>query len=386
VWLRGGCRQARVDHLGEPVVKNNFDPVGTLARGKHFERTHHMLDDQKKVLTDPHLDLRLAPKNLDNRDFLGYNIEFVDTGLPAVRNAKLLRQVVSRSASFDRALHNRHKVAQDKLHDFHRKVEHHMPGAKALEKKFRAKEVGLALDIRHMLVDVQVVAAMHNLRAIMHVGRVYRFSKNCAARKIQRLARVLRVLRGIKGTRCWARSILKPWVASVMRCRRANNKNPSVDVIKDFLNNMKMAAAVLPMVHRFKAKIVRLQRAIKRYSSRIRAVVADNIVVWDRVEYKVIKMLHIQREKQKRGRSTRNVFQRVPSASKEELDRIAQLVSEIRLPDDVRSAAIRAYMKECRDTYVSLASPAPWPQTLLPIATLLYAAVKSAVADSVVFD
>jgi hypothetical protein len=202
------------------------------------------------------------------------------------------------------------------------------------------------------MADMKMIVAMRKFQMIMTQGRIARFRLNSAARKIQRLTRILKALRKIKGTRSWARAVLKCWLTAVVTYRRTVNKNPSVDLIKKFLANLKEAARVIPTMLRFKFKVLCAQRAIKRFLLRSRRVYAENVAVWDRVEYRVIKMLYTQKDKQKRSRSSKSVLQRVPSSSKEALDKIAQCVSELRLPDEVRLDAIYTFMKSCRARYV----------------------------------
>jgi len=122
----------------------NFDPL---------------IQDQKLVITDPHLDLYLHDndRELSKADFVGYNMEFVDASLPQVRNANLLHKLVKRTKHKNEVLISRSKLEQERLAKVHLDVERKLPGAKELQRKLRARELGLDIEIRHVIAGMQAI-------------------------------------------------------------------------------------------------------------------------------------------------------------------------------------------------------------------------------------
>ena len=262
LWLKAGGRQVKFRN-GDAVIKNNFDSAGNLARTKQIDRVKHLLNQQKEILDNPHLDLHLHDDDRERSkgDFVGYNIEFVDETVPHVRNAQLLRQVVKRANRVEKVAENRSAKAQNKLGEIHLSVERTLPGAKALIGRLQAHHRGLAVEIQQTIVGIHAIKALRAIQLCIFAGRIYNFTRDLAAKKIQRGMRGPMALKKQRGGIVWARTILKFFVRNVYSKRRKQNKGPAADLIQKFLQDMQQSADIVMKILLFKRRINLLQRA-----------------------------------------------------------------------------------------------------------------------------
>ena len=282
-WLKGGGRQVRF-YNGETILKNNFDAGGKLAKSLQFSKVQHLLEDQKRIIAHPHLDLHLDDNDrpLSKGDFVGYNKEFVDACLPQVRNAQLLRQVVKRCNQVDKNLQTRLKATQDKLSHVHLNVERKLPGSKMLTKQMRAHEEGLAIEIVRALTGVKAIKALQNVRYLIQLGRIRTFRRNRAAKGIQRFVRSVSIVRNMRGSMYWANKRIGQFMANLFRKQRSSQREPSIQIIKMFLKNMQSAAKVFPTIQLFKRRVLRLQRNVcqgPNFTDRITITFSDMIIL-----------------------------------------------------------------------------------------------------------
>ena len=361
-WLKGGCSKATVNHKNEGIVKNVFDSGGRLKNEKHFEKLQQILHVQKDAITKdvkPELALYLNHKDDDKpkKDFTGYNKEFVDVGMPHVRNALVLHQMVKNSKKRETAIKIRHHMAQQKLAQTHFEVEKKLPGTKVLKEKLTERDRIRALEMRQVVIGVTAIQALLKLREAMLRGRQIRFREKRAAKTIQRMIRYNRVLSGIRGSIPWARRVFRRFLRWYIKRSRGNQHPQSADIVKHFLYNMKEAARVLPAIFLFKRRVNLLQRNIRRFLAKISKTFDDNMAVYDRCESRVIKMILKQRDKAKAARSTNKaastLFTRAPSQSKEAIDRLKEAVGEMGLSDHLKISLVKSFMRRQSRQYLA---------------------------------
>ena len=348
-------------------MQNNFDPSGemTSINNGSLALLQHMLQDQKVAISGPDLDLLLEKELPLKYDSVDYNKQFVDAIVPEVRNAQLLRQLVKRSQNVDKVQQRRQEEAQQKLKNIHLDLERKMPAAKKLACQLAEDKRELAIEFRQLMASIEAIKWLQHMREAIWLKRVVRFSMTTAAKKIQRAARLVTCLRTMTGTKQWARDKIRFWIQRIRRKMKTLKKPGAVETLKSFLRNCREMSKVMPAIKMFKYRVVQLQRIVKRWHKQVRASLVENTKSWERVEFKIIRHIWSLRDKQKKARATnKDVYKRLKEA--EIIEKVKLLISELGLPDHARLAAIFAFRKTRRSSFVHFLLYCMFPLAFVP--------------------